>query len=150
MFHTLEYLAHMLTCSYLQSLDEISCLLRLRRWYLLGMNLTQRDITSGQLHNIECLFRLMHYLIKQSFHFVPEIKQMDLPLFLLKKNDQQHMTNLPQRKLEGIQNPLEITIYKFLLISTTQIKIHQMLDMHLIILNHHPHILHGDHFWRMS
>ena len=40
MFHTLGYLAHMLTCSYPQNSDKISCLLRLRRWYLLGMNLT--------------------------------------------------------------------------------------------------------------
>ena len=59
------------------------------------------------------------------------------------------MMNL-QRNLEGIQNPLEITIYKFLLVSTTQIKIHQMLGMHLIILDHPHPILHGDHFWKTS
>ena len=110
MFHTSGYLAHMLMCLYSQSSNKISCFLRPRRWYLLDMNLTQRDITSGQLHDTECSFRLMHYLMKQSFHFVPEIKQMDLPLFLSKKKDQQHMTNLLQRKLEGIQNSLEITI----------------------------------------
>ena len=75
---------------------------------------------------------------------------MDLPLFLSKKKDHQHMMNLLQRKLEGIQNPFKITIYKFLLVSTIPIKIHQMLGMHLIILNHHPHILHEDLFWKMS
>ena len=137
-FHISGYLAHMLMCSYPQSSDKTSCLLRPRRWYLLDMNLAHRDIASGRLHDTECSFQLMHYLMKQSFYFVPEIKQMDLPLFLSKKKDQQHMMNLPQRKLEGIQNPLKITIYKFLLVSTTPIKIHQMLDMHLIILNHHP------------
>ena len=109
------------------------------------MNLIQRDIASGQLHNTECSFRLMHYLMKWSFYFVPEIKQMDLPLFLLKKKDQQHMMNL-QRNLEGIWNHLEITIYKFLLVSTTPIKIYQILGMHLIILNHPHPILYGDHF----
>ena len=40
MFHTSGYLAHMLTCSYPQNSDKISYLLRLRRWYSLGMNLT--------------------------------------------------------------------------------------------------------------
>ena len=88
MFHTSGYLAHMLMYLYPQNSDKISCLLRPRRWYSLGMNLTQRDITSGQLHNTECSFQLMHCLMKRSFHFVPEIKQMDLPLFLLKKKDQ--------------------------------------------------------------
>ena len=150
MFHTSGYLAHILTYSYPQSSDQISCLLRPRRWYLLDMNLTQRDIASGSLHNTECSFWPMHYLMKQSFHFIPEIKQMNLPLFLLKKKDQQHIMNLPQRKLKGIQNSLKITIYKFLLVSTIPIKIHQMLGMHLIILDHHPHILHEDHFWKMS
>ena len=149
-FHTSGYLAHMLTYLYPQNSNEISCLLRPRRWYSLGMNLTQRDIASGQLHNTECSFQLMCYLMKQSFHFVPEIKQMDLPLFLSKKKDQQHMMNLLQRNLKGIQNSLEITTYKFLLVSTTPIKIHQMPGMHLIILDHPHPILHGDHFWRMS
>ena len=40
MFHTLGYFAHTLTCLYPQNSDEISCLLRPRRWYSLGMNLT--------------------------------------------------------------------------------------------------------------
>ena len=63
----------------------------------------------------------------------------------------QHMTNLLQRKLKGIWNPFETTIYKFLSVSTTPVKIHQMLGMHLIILDYPPHpILHGDHFWKMS
>ena len=47
MFHTSRYLAHTLTCLYPQNSDRISCLLRPRRWYSLGMNLIQRDITSG-------------------------------------------------------------------------------------------------------
>ena len=50
-------------CLYPQNSDEISFLLRPRRWYSLSMNLTWRDITSGQLHDIECSFQLMHYLI---------------------------------------------------------------------------------------
>ena len=36
MFHTSGYLAHTLTCSYPQSSDKISCLLRLRRWHFIG------------------------------------------------------------------------------------------------------------------
>ena len=136
-------------CLYSQNSDKISDLLRPRRWYLLGMNPIQRAIASDHLHNTECSFRLMHYLIKQSFHFVPEVKQMDLPLFLLKKKDQQYIMNLLQRKLRGIWNPLKIITYKFLLVSTSPIKIHQMLGMYLIILIHcQPIILYGDHLQR--
>ena len=47
MFHTSGYLAHTLTCLYPQNSNEISCLLRPRRWYSLGTNLTRRDIASG-------------------------------------------------------------------------------------------------------
>ena len=56
MFHTSGYLAHMLTCLYPQNSNEISCLLRMRRWYSLGTNLTQRDIASGRLHDTACSF----------------------------------------------------------------------------------------------
>ena len=40
MFHTSGYLAHMLMCLYPQNSNEISYLLRPRRWYSLGTNLT--------------------------------------------------------------------------------------------------------------
>ena len=98
------------------------------------MDLTQRDIASDWLHDIECSFQLMHYLMKWSFHSVPGIKQMDLLLFLSKKKDQQHMTNLLQRNLEGIWNPLKIIIYKFLLILSTSTRCWACIWLYLIIL----------------
>ena len=81
------------------------------------MNQTLKAITFGQKREDEDLCPPMPSSTNKSFLIVPEIKPMDIPLFLLKmKICSQHLTTYHRMMLEtiGIQNPLEISMSLYL------------------------------------
>ena len=67
------------------------------------MSQTPRDTISGHSNDVEFLFPLGPFSMRESFLIVPEAKRMDLPLFQSKKRIQDQSI----RKLKQI-----MTLYK--------------------------------------
>ena len=113
-FPTLEYLGLMLMSSSHKNSNMTSCLLKQRRWSLLGMNWTPRAIASGHNNADKFSFPLMPYLTRLSSHIVPKVKKTDLPLFHFKKNHQQHLIiNKNLNLVHRIQNLVKISTFSY-------------------------------------
>ena len=113
-FPTSEYLGLVPMSLSHKSSDTTSCLLKQRRWSLLDMNWTPRAIASGHNNADKFSFPLMPYLTRLSFHIVPKVKKMDLPLFHFKKNYWQHlMTSKNLNLVHRIWNLIEMSIFSY-------------------------------------
>ena len=114
MFPTSEYLRLMLMSLSHKSSNTISCLLKQRRWSLLDMNQIPRAIASGHNNADEFSFPPMLYSMRLSFHIVPKVKKMDLPLFHFKKNYWQHlMTSKNLNLIHRIWNLIKMSIFSY-------------------------------------
>ena len=117
MFLILGFSEHELMFGYHPNSDKTSCLLNQRRRPLLVMKQTLKAIAFGRKREDEYSCPPMPYSMTKSFLIVPEIKPMDIPLFLLKmKICSQHLLTYHRTIIEiiGIRNPLEISMSPYL------------------------------------
>ena len=103
-FPTSEYLGLVLMSLSHKSSDMTSCLLKQRRWSLLGRTKYQGLITFGHNNTDDFSFPLMPYLIRLSSHTVSKIK----------KNYWQHlMTSKNLNFIHRIWNLIEISTFSY-------------------------------------
>ena len=117
MFLTSGYLGHVLMFGYHQSNDNTSCFLNQRRCHSLVTNQILNATAFGQRKEDEYSCPPTLFSTKKSFLIVPEIKPMDIPLFLSKmKICLQDLTTYHRTILEiiGIRNPLERSMSPYL------------------------------------
>ena len=80
--HISECLDAVLICLSSLNNSQTNCLLSQKRWHSLDMNLTQKVGIFDLRLSIKLWLLLILSLMRTSFHTVPNIKKIDLPLFL--------------------------------------------------------------------